>query len=69
MALAVGIAGELMGAAEVEMRLPRIAKRPTAIVALKIDEHFWFVASVRNVHDLHALAGPPLSHRATAGNC
>jgi len=51
MALAVGIPRALMGAAEAELRLPRIAKRPAAIVGLEIDKHFWFVGSVLNGHD------------------
>jgi len=51
MALAVGVPWELMGAAETEMRAPRLAERPAAIVALKIDELLRSVASVLNGHD------------------
>ena len=52
MMLAVRVAGKLQRGAEAEIRFPRIAERPAAIVALEIDEHFWFVVSVRNGHDL-----------------
>lgn len=68
MALTVGVPGQLMGAAEVEMRFPRIAKRPAAIVALKIDENFWFVAFVLNSHDRARTRGSTAVTWATAGN-
>jgi len=51
MALAVGIPGELFSAAEAEMRSPRIANRPAAVVALKIDELFRLIASGVSCHD------------------
>jgi hypothetical protein len=57
MALAVRVAGKLKRAAEAEMRLPRIAKWPTAIVALKIDESLRFIASALNGHDLARARG------------
>jgi hypothetical protein len=58
MTLAVGIAGKLLCAAEVEITLPRIAERPAAIAALKIEEPFRFIASGHTGHDLYAPAGP-----------
>jgi len=49
------------------MRAPRYTERPAALVGFEIDERFWFVASVLNGHDRHALSGPPLPPRREAG--
>src|SRR5262245_61403621 len=57
MTLAVRIAGKLKRAAEVEIRLPRIAQRPPAIVALKIDKRFRSIASAVSGHDLARTRG------------
>jgi len=51
---AVGITGKLNRAAEVEIRLPRIANRLAAIVALKIEECFRFDASALSGQHRHS---------------
>ena len=51
MTFAVRVARKLSRAAEAKMRLPRIANRPAAIVALKIDEGFRSTASALSCHD------------------
>src|SRR5262249_50535663 len=58
MMLAVRVARTLKRATEAEMRLPRIANRPAAVVALKIDELFRLIASDVSGHDLARARGP-----------
>jgi hypothetical protein len=59
MMLAVRVARTLKRTTEAEMRLPRIANRPAAVVALKIDELFRFIASGVSGHALARARGPP----------
>ena len=66
--LAIGITGKLRRAAEVEDTLLRIAKRPAALTALKIEERFRFVASVFCRHDLARTCGPLPLRGAADGN-
>jgi hypothetical protein len=58
MTLAIRATGKLNRTAEMEDTLLRVAKRPAAITALKIEERFRFVVSVFGRHDLARTCGP-----------
>ena len=58
MTFAVRVARTLKRAVEAEMWFHRIANRPAAVVALKIDELFQFIVSGVNGHDLARARGP-----------